>query len=431
MHPLSGWLALPVLVLAVSALPAEHWPQWRGPTGDSVSAAANVPLKWSSTENLRWKCPLPEYGVSTPAIWNDAVFLTAQQGEALQVLRIHAHTGQVQWTHTVGTGTAKRTGQRRKEQVFHRLHNLASPSPVTEGTHVVVHFGNGDLACYDFAGKQLWKRNLADDHGTYTIWWGHANSPVLWHDLVISVCMQDSAADLQKEPAPSYVVAHDVRTGTLKWKTLRMTPARSEDGDAYTTPIFRTVGDQTELIVMGGNVLDAYDPATGQRRWTHTTPTGSRTITGPTLAGERIFATVGKRGALFALQLGPTGPRQPSPVLWEFKQATPDTPCPVVTNGLLFSLSDDGIALCLDAATGEQKWRERLGGDGKASPLVANGRVYFLNTAGKCTVVAATGTFTKLAENTIADEMIASPAVAHGRLYLRGKQALYCIGTQE
>ena len=135
---------------------------------------------------------------------------------------------------------------------------------MTDGELVVVHFGNGDLAAYDFAGKLHWQHNLQDDYGAYTIWWGHANSPVLFGDLVISVCMQDSLADVAEQPAPSYLVAHDLRTGKERWKSARMTGAPAEQGDAYTTPILVDVDGQTQLVVMGANQLDALRSGDGQ-----------------------------------------------------------------------------------------------------------------------------------------------------------------------
>ena len=309
---------------------------------------------------------------------------------------------------------------------------MASPTPVTDGELVVVHFGNGDLAAYDFAGRQLWQRNLQKDHGPYTIWWGHANSPVLWKDLVISVCMQDSLDDLQKEPSPSYVVAHDKRTGEQKWKTLRMTGASKEPCDSYTTPIFRKVGDRDEMVVMGGNQLDAYDPATGKQLWFFKGIHGNRVITGPTLGDGVVYATGGMRKPTFALKLGGTGELPESAVCWRTpdKEVTPDSPTPVLWKGLLFAVTDDGIATCRNAASGELKWRERLGGDHKASPIAADGKVYFLGRGGKCTVVTASAKFEKLAENQIDDETTASMAVADGRLYIRGKKALYCVGSK-
>jgi outer membrane protein assembly factor BamB len=425
-------LALSLLVAAPAAVRAGNWPQWRGPNGNSVSDEANLPVKWGEDNGIVWKCPLPEFGVSQPTIWGDAIFLTAQDGEKLLLLKINKKDGKIEWTREVGVGGPVLRGvPRRKDRnfPFNNLHNMASPTPATDGEHVVVHFGNGDLAAYDFAGRQLWKRNLEKDHGPYTVWWGHANSPVLWKDLVISVCMQDSLADLQKEPSTSYVVAHDKRTGEQKWKTLRMTGATQEDCDSYTTPIFHTVGDRVEMIIMGGNQLDAYDPATGKQLWFFKGIQGSRTITGPTLGGDVAYAVAGKRKPAFALKLGGTGELPDKAVRWQHKDNTPDSPCPVLYKGLLFWVTDnDGFAVCLDAATGELKWKERLTGDHKASPLAGDGKVYFLGRSGTCAVVAASDKFQKLAENKLDDETTASMAVSDGRLYIRGKKALYCIG---
>jgi len=426
-------LLLSPLVLCLLASPAAagNWPQWRGPNGDGVSAEKGLPLHWAEDKNVLWKCPLPGDGASTPAVWGDAVFVTCQKGEVLLLLKLRKADGSVEWQRTVGSGTVRRgTTKPRGEQKFHNLHNLASPSPVTDGQLVVAHFGNGDLAAYDFEGKQLWKRNLQKDFGDYTIWWGHANSPVLYGDLVISVCMQDSLADLQEKAVDSYLVAHDKRTGELRWKTPRDTGAKAEECDAYTTPILRQADGKTELVVMGGSRLDAYDPATGKRLWYVPGLKGNRTITGPTAADGMIYATCGMRRDLVAVRPQGTGELPASAVVWKTRDSTPDTPCPVVWQGLLFVVSDDGIAQCFDAKTGEAKWKERLPGGCKASPLAADGRVYFVGLAGRFTVVSASAAFERLADNRLDDEFIASPAVSDGKLFLRGRKALYCVGER-
>jgi outer membrane protein assembly factor BamB len=422
---------LTVLIGLLSAAPAlaGNWPQWRGSTGDSVSTETGLPLEWSETRGVLWKCPLPGEGDSTPAVWGDAVFVTCQKGDDLLLLRINKADGKIVWERTVGSGKVVRKPERpRGEQKFHELQNLASPSPVTDGRRVFAHFGNGDLAAYDFQGKRLWRRNMQDDNGRYTIWWGHANSPVLYKDLVITVCMQDSLGDLQEKAVDSYVIAHDQKTGEPRWKTLRNTRATAEECDAYTTPIFREAGGKVEMIVMGGRQLDAYDPATGKRLWYLPIPIGNRTITGPTLANGMVYATCGMRKDLVAVKPGGSGELPASAIAWRTTDTTPDSPCPVVWKGLLFFVSDNGWAQCRDAKTGEVKWKERLSDDFKASPLAAVGRIYFMSTDGRCRVVAAAAKFEKLADNRLDDAIIASPAVADGKLYLRGKKALYCVG---
>ncbi len=429
---------LAILVLCSCCVPAraDNWPQWRGPSGDGVCRETGLPVAWAEGSGIEWKCALPEWGTSTPAIWGDAVFLTAHaDDEKLLLLRIDKPGGRIAWTRQVGVGQAPQRargmpkGGWRGQQFFHATQTLASPSPVTDGELVVVHFGNGDLAAYDFDGRQLWKRNLADDYGEYTIWWGHANSPVLHENLVISVCMQDSCADVRPSPSPSYVVAHDKRTGRVKWKTLRMTEATAESGDAYTTPVFRDVAGRRELVVWGGQMLDAYDPASGRRLWQLAGLIGNRVIPSPVVSGDTIFAIQGMREALLAVRPQGDGERSRDDILWSYSQGTSDSPSPVVWAGQLYMVSNDGIVRALDVDSGRLVWKERLPGGYRASPVVAEGRVYFLNTKGLTTVVSASSRFDRLTENQLdAEHTFASPAVSDGKLYLRSRRWLYCIG---
>jgi len=411
-----------------------NWPQWRGPEGSGVSRETGLPVSWSEAIGVVWKCKLPQSGTSTPVVWEDAIFLTSHVDDRRLVLvKIDKKAGKIEWIRAVGTGTAqrmplgKKSGDQRRQQMFHRTHNLATPSPVTDGQLVVVHFGNGDLAAYDFDGKRLWHRNLQEDFGRYTIWWGHANSPVLYEDLVISVCMQDSCADLPGEPSPSYVVAHDKRTGRQKWKTMRMTGARAEHCDSYTTPIFRRSNGRMEMLVMGAEVLDAYDPATGGRLWYLPELIGNRVITGPVLACGMVYTTRGTRGPLLAIRPGGQGKRSPDDIVWHYDQGTADSPCPVVWGELLFFVTDNGVAKCLDALTGRLQWKERLKGNYRASPLAAESRIYFLNMKGLATVVGVSNRFDRLAQNQLDDDTIASPVVSDGKIFVRGHKWLYCL----
>jgi outer membrane protein assembly factor BamB len=426
-----AWLTAACAIFLASRALAANWPQWRGPAGDGTYVNDTLPLRWSETENVAWKCPLPD-GASTPVIWGDAIFATGQDGDKLMLFRVNRDGGKVVWSAEVGTGTIERSTRGRMErgkQRFNDLHNLASPSPVTDGEVIVAHFGNGDLAAYDFAGKQLWKHNLQGENGQYTIWWGHANSPVLVNDLVVSVCMQDSLADMPGKPhADSYLVAHDKRTGARRWKVMRNTGAPKEEADAYTTPLLRTMNGRRELVVMGGNQLDAYDPATGNQLWYVPDLVGGRTVTGPTTGSGLIFATRGKTAPLLAVKIDGAGRLSANSIAWEIGKGTADSCSLVYHNGLLFWITDIGLVNCVDASTGKPVWSQQLRkGTYRASPIVADGRVYFLRLDGRCTVIAAASKFEQLAENTIDDETLASPAAADGRLYLRGRKALYCI----
>lgn len=405
---------------------AENWPQWRGPRGDSTSTEQGLPLTWSENHGIAWKVALPGWADSTPAIWNDDLFVTTQDGDKLLLLKLRRQTGATVWSREAGHAETPREAP-RGGQKFHKLHNNASPSPVTDGQVVIVHFGNGELAAYDFGGKQLWLHDLQKEYGAYSIWWGHANSPVLFGDLVVSVCMQDSLTDLGKSPVESYLVAHDKTTGELRWKSQRMTGAEAEQGDSYTTPLLHKAPQGWQLIVMGGNQLDSYDPTTGQQLWYLPGIVGGRTITGPTAGVGLVFATQGMKKDLLAVRLGGQGKLTRRDVVWKETEATPDTCCPVLWQDLLFTVSDNGVAKCFDARTGNIRWKTRLPGGYKASPVAAEGRVYFLNMNGTTTVAAAGERFEKLAENPLDDETQASPAFSEGRIYLRGKQHLYAI----
>jgi outer membrane protein assembly factor BamB len=405
----------------------ENWPQWRGPRGDSTSEEQGLPLVWSEKRNVAWKVELPAWGASTPAVWGDAVFVTAQQDEKLLLLKLNQADGKTVWTRQVGAAETPRTGANRTEQKFHQLHNNASPSPVTDGEVVVAHFGNGELAAYDFEGQQLWRQNLQSEHGKYTIWWGHANSPVLFNNLVISVCMQDSLADLGDKSSPSYLVAHDKRTGKQVWKSSRMTEATAEECDSYTTPLLFQTDGRWEMLVMGANQLDAYDPASGRQLWYLPGIVGGRTITGPTVGQGMAFVTQGMRKDLLAVEVDGQGELSKRDIVWKETDATPDTCCPVLWRDLLFTISDNGVAKCYDSRTGNLKWKKRLPGNYKASPVAAEGRIYFLNLEGLTTVVAANDRYDKLAENQLDDDTTASPAVSQGRIYIRGKKHLYAL----
>jgi outer membrane protein assembly factor BamB len=429
-----------VLILCVlaSGTPSSHaddWPQWRGPQGDGTSRETGLPVAWDTTSGIKWQSPLPEWGNSTPAIWAKSIFLTTQvDNRKLLLLKIDKTAGQIEWTRQLGDdvcphhGLQMKSEDQRRHQWFEKSHNFASPSPVTDGRHVVAHFGNGDLAVYDFDGRQLWKHNLQKDYGAYTIWWGHANSPVLHGDLVISICIQDSCADLPGKPSPSYVVAHDLATGQERWKTMRMTPAIHENCDSYTTPIFWRHRDRLEMIVLGGQMLDAYDPSTGKRLWQLPDLIGNRTVTGPVAGHGMVFATQGQQQPMLAVRPGGDGRLTPDDVVWQFKQVTPDSSTPVLWQDWLFFVTNNGIAHCLDAKSGRVCWKQRLKGDYRASPVAADGRIYFLNTRGLTTVVAASPNFRRLAENMLDDDTLASPAIADGAIYIRGRKALYCIG---
>ena len=411
------------------------WPHWRNADGNGVSNEKSLPLGWSEDLGVVFKCKLPEWGDSSPVIGGDGVFLTSHAVEKQLVLvKVDKATGEIAWARKIGQGSAERMPIRgkneseRRNQNFHEMHNMATPSPVTDGRVVVALFGSGDLAAYDMEGKKLWQRNMQAEHGQYTVWWGYGNSPVLHGDLVVVVAMQDSCADLSGKPVESYVAAYDKLTGKPVWKTIRPTEAKREACDSYTTPIVRRIGDRTEMIVHGGQVLDAYDPATGKRLWHLPGLVGVRPVSGPVAVGDTIYLTQGMRRPMLAVRTTGKGKLTEKDIVWTLEKGACDCPTPVVAAGRVYMVTDNGIAQCLDARDGRVLWKQRLEGAYKASPLVAGGRVYLTNTDGLTTVLAASKKFKRLAENKLDDTIIASPAVGDGKLYIRGKKRLYCIG---
>lgn len=421
--------ALLTLSILADSLPAgDNWPQWRGPSGTSVSDEKDLPITWNEQRGILWKVPLPGTGTSTPAVWGDALFVTCLAPDnKLLLVRFAKEDGKVVWQREVGPSEDTREGPRRSKLKVHQFYSVASPSPVTDGKTVVAHFGTGDLAAYDFDGNPLWQRNLQDDLGTYTCWYGHANSPVLFKNQIISVCLQDSLSDLQDKPVESYVASHDLLTGKLRWKVTRNTQAKAEECDAYTTPLLTSLGGTEQLVVMGGNQLDAYEPATGKQLWFLPGLVGGRTVNSPTTNGETIFATRGLKKPLVAVRPSKTGELTTRDIVWQYHEGSPDTCSPVLWNDLLFTVTDDGIARCIDVPTGHLQWKQRLKGGYKASPLAADGRIYFLSIDGLCTVISASPRFDKLVENKLDDETVASPAISNGRIYIRGRKNLYSL----
>ena len=439
-------LLFAVLASATSTHAEENWPAWRGPNYDGTTAEKGIPTKWSETvdeetkerkiENITWICDLPEYGRNTPVVWGDVIFLTSHQGERLLLLKINKQSGKIEWTREVGQGIASQSapvgknGEGRRHQLFHTEHNLASPSCATDGEVVLVHFGNGDLAAYDFDGNQLWKLNMQEKYGNFTIWWGHANSPVLCGDYAIAVAIQDACRDLPGEPSDSYIVAFDRKTGQEKWRTLRVTEAEKEYGDSYCTPIVRKLGDRTEVVVLGGEILDAYDLETGRRTWFFPKFLGNRPVTGPIVIGDVVYATHGKKGPMVALKLKGSGQQsEEEQAIWTNKKSTPDSSWPVVVGNRLFYITDNGIAHCIDTTNGEILWKERLEGSPFRASVMTDGKnVYFTSIKGTTTVVRASDQFEVVAVNQLDDVIHGSPVVSDGKILLRGEKRLYCIG---
>ena len=417
-------LALGVF-LGATVAHAENWPQWRGPSLNGLSAEKNLPIRWSTTDNVAWKLPLPAWSGSTPIVWGDRVFLNVaddlkkRDGDNLHLWCVDRTTGAPLWKKPLGGGNH----QERKQ-------NMSTPSPVTDGTLVWVMTGTGILKAFDFTGAEKWARDIPKDYGRFGLNWGYGSSPLLHGDALYVQVLHGMRTD-----DPSYVLRIDKATGKTVWRVERPTAARFESPDSYTTPALLRYGASTEIVVTGGDVVTGHDPATGKELWRanglNPDNDGSyRLVASPVVHGELIIAPSRERPML-VLKAGGRGDVTKSHVLWSFANG-PDVPTPVTDGTYTYVVNDRGIMFCLDAKTGKEIYgRQRLRpGTYSGSPVLADGKIYLTNEDGVTSVIKAGPAFQLLAENDFDDYTLSSPAVSGGQIFFRTAKFLYAIGKK-
>jgi outer membrane protein assembly factor BamB len=401
----------------VAAAQADNWPQFRGPLGQGRSAESGLPWKWSSTENVAWKAPVPGDSWSSPIVWEDCVFLTTatDEGQSCRVLAFNRADGNLLWDREVF-----RQSLLRKEQ----RNTYATPTPATDGQRVYACFGEGGFAAVDFSGQVVWT-NL--DYKFYSQH-GLASSPIVYRDLVIMA--RDGSSDgpdktlgWQKPWDRSYLVALDARSGQQRWRA-----QRGMSRISHGTPTIWQQGDQHQLVSEAGDVLQGFNLETGERLWSHEV-LGEGKVPSTTLGDGLAFTSGGWGGkeSIKAFRLGGQGSLGESQLVWEQRQGMPKVPSLVYAAPHLFAVTDGGVATCLDAASGQVRWQRRIGEQFSASPVWADGRVYFTDDAGTTTVVEAGGEYRELAKNRLGERIQASLAAAQGQLFLRTAGHLYCI----
>jgi outer membrane protein assembly factor BamB len=409
-----------LVALALSpALVAENWPQWRGPHGTGTSRETNLPVKWSPTENVAWKAALPGVSGATPIIWNEHIFLNVADGGHLHLWALNRQDGAIRWKRPLSGGDQKM-----------RKQNMSSPSPVTDGQTVWVMTGTGVLKAFSFDGTERWSRDIQKEYGQFGLNWGYASSPLL-HEGALYVQVLHG----MKTEDPSYVMRIDGQTGRTTWKTERPTKAIRESPDAYTTPVLLRTGNRTEIVVSGGDIVTAYDPASGKELWRSDglNPENNpwhRIVASPLVLGDIVFAPSRER-PLLAIRGGGTGDVTKTHRLWEFNSG-PDVPTPATDGTYLYVVNDRGIVFCLDAKTGKTVYGpERIQpGTYSASPVVADGKVYITSEEGVTTVYRAGPKFEVLAENAVNEFVLSTVAVSQGQLFLRSSDHLYAIGQR-
>jgi outer membrane protein assembly factor BamB len=442
MHPILNRVTrrlspLLICVMTAVAVADDEWTQFRGPDGQGVSQATGLPTTWTETENIVWKAAIPGEGHSSPVISGDQIWLTTaiaeQLSEAemqerlsavknsqglllagtlrLQAVCISRTSGEV--LHNITLFTVE------KPEPKHALNSYASPTPVISGNRVFFHFGTyGTVAVNRETGELLWKNDsLKLEHQN-----GPGSSPIVWQDFVI---VHLDGTDTQS------IAALKCATGEVAWQTKRsgqMDPT-PELQKAYGTPLLVELGDRPLVISQAANWVYGYDARDGKEIWKASYgKLGFSTVPRPVVRGDTVYvATSYMQSRLLAVKMTGEGDVTGTHIAWMSDKQIPQKPSMILLGENIYFVSDAGIVRCLNAENGDEKWFSRLPGDYSASPLAAEGRIYFFNQDGVCTVLKAGDTFEVLAKNQLDSAIMASPAVAGKSLFVRTATALYRI----
>lgn len=403
-----------------------QWPTFRGPDGQGIVpqiGERELPMTWSEEENVAWKTAIHGKGWSTPVVWGNQVWLTTatEDGIEMSAICIDRTTGDILYDNVVLRNESP-------ESLGNPVNSYASCSPAIEDGRVYIHFGSYGTLCLDTQTfETLWKRtDLPCRHFR-----GPASSVILWEDTLI---LTMDGVDVQ------YLVALDKATGDIVWRTDRTTDFKDLDengmptaeGDfrkAYTTPVITEWDNEPVMLSSGARAAFAYDPRDGNELWT-VTYNGFSNASMPVVHDGMAFLNTGYGKAnLLGVRMGGAGNVDSSHLVWEQIQSIPLRSSPVVVNGRLYMVTDNGVASCIDPETGDIIWRERLGGQYSGSPVAFGELIYFSDENGKTHIVKADESLNIVKTNTLDDGMLASPAVAGNELYLRTKTHLYRIET--
>jgi outer membrane protein assembly factor BamB len=384
---------------------SQDWPEFRGPTGQGYSDERGLPLVWSETKNVRWKVAIPGRGWSSPAIQGDRIWLTTatDEGKSLRAISLDRNTGAI--LQNVEVFRLKSPGN------LNSKNSQASPTPVLEGDRVYLHFGAYGTACITQSGEVVWKTRLDYDNGQH----GPGGSPVIYDNLLILSC---DGQDVQ------YVVALDKLTGKVRWKKLR------EGYQAYTTPLVVRLPTGDQVISPGAFRAVSYEPRTGKELWQVRYGDGFSNVPRPVYGNGLVFICTGfQQPSLLAVRLDGRGDVTKSHIAWTLKRGVSLTPSPLLVGDELYMVSDNGVASCIDAKTGAPHWQVRLGGNHSASPIYADGRIYFLSEEGESVVIAPGKEFKALAKNQLDGPTLASMAVSNGSIFVRSQTRLYRLSN--
>ncbi len=399
--------ALPVLLLAVTLVHAENWPQWRGPRLDGTSIEKKVPTHWSSTSNVAWKTELPGLGHASPIVYGENVFTVTAlpQTEQRALICLDRTSGRIRWQKPV-LNTLMETK--------HALNSHASSTPATDGERVFVAFLDVNkmfVAAYDFSGKQLW----AVRPGPFASKHGFCSSPILFQDKVIVNGDHDG---------DGYMVALDRKTGKELWRIDRPNKTRS-----YCAPLIRDIDGRTQMILTGSKCTASYDPNNGKLHWIMDGPT-EQFVASPVFSerDDLVVITAGfPEYHTLAIKADGNGKVGAEKVAWRTTKGSVYVPSPIIEGDYFLIISEGGVAHCFETKSGKILWQERMGTH-HASLVSANGLVYFLNDNGVMNVVKPGPEFERVAQNELGEKCFPSPAISDGQIFFRTDQHMFCIG---
>jgi outer membrane protein assembly factor BamB len=406
-----------ILLVAISSVaPAADWPQFRGPTGDGHYGGPKLPADFGPDKNVAWKTPIPGLGWSSPIIAKGKVYLTtavekAKGEQSLRALCLNAETGKIEWEKEVFVQSDPAITKK------HDKNSHASPTPATDGERLYVHFGPMGTAALDLTGKVLWNRTglyAQSQHGS-------GGSPIVVDGLLLFSC---DAIDKQ------FVIALHAKDGKTAWQTPRGNGGKP--AFSFSTPTLLEIAGKKAIISEGSDMIAAYDVKGGKEIW-RSKFTGYSLIPKPVVGHGMVYFSTGYGTPSFmAVKLGGNGDVTASHAGWKVPKVAPHTPSPILSGNELFMVSDFGIMSCLDAKTGEVLWSEkRANGKGfSASPIIADGKVYFTSEDGKGTVIEASRTYKSVGEFDLKERTFASFAAVDGAIYARTETQLYKFASR-
>jgi outer membrane protein assembly factor BamB len=413
-------LSLCLILAGLRPLFAEDWPQFRGPTGQGVSTETGLPTEWGADHGIAWSTPIPGMGWSSPIVHGDRVFVTTatEEGRSLRLLRLDRATGEVIWNREVV--------QQGLDSRLQQGNSYATPTPVTDGRHTYVLAFDGSLAAVANDGSVAWTNRDFPFYSQH----GIAVSLRLYGDLLVvpfdaSSSGEDKKVGFQKPWDRSFVLALDKDTGEVRWKA-----SRGLSRIGHVTPNLVREGGRDVLVSGAGDVVQGFDLASGERLWT--VRSQGEGVVPSVVVGDGIVYTASgfEEPTIRAIRTGGRGDVTATHIAWEQTRAVPMMPSFLYVAPHLFTINEAGIAMCLDASTGQMLGRRRIGGKHSASPIYAEGRIYFLSEEGETTIVEASPDMPVVAKNTIPEHTQASLAASGGHLFLRTRSTLYCLGPR-